>query len=330
MPDESSSSPSSRPTSTSSSSRTRSTTRSRPRRLERFLLVAWESGAAPLVVLTKADACPDLPAALEEAEAAALGAPVLALSVRTGLGLDELRARLAGSTAVLLGRSGAGKSTLVNALVGARGRRDRRGAPRRQGPAHDDAPRAARARRGRRADRHPRPARRAAARHGPGRRARVRRHRGARRSLPLQRLRPRRRARLRRRGGGRRGRALARALRGLAARRARPRLVRAALATLPLSASSGATTARRTARCGRPARSTGSERARCSDRALPCLAWPSPRPAPTSRTSQRAPPRATSSSRPISRTRPSPDGVDESSEESFPASDAPSTWSRGA
>jgi ribosome biogenesis GTPase / thiamine phosphate phosphatase len=88
------------------------------RRLERFLLVAWESGASPLVALTKADASGDLGAALAEAEAAALGAPVLALSVRTGAGLDELRARLAGSTAVLLGRSGAGKSTLVNALVG--------------------------------------------------------------------------------------------------------------------------------------------------------------------------------------------------------------------
>jgi ribosome biogenesis GTPase len=88
------------------------------RRLERFLLVAWESGAVPLVVLTKADACPDLPGAMIEAETAALGASVLALSVRTGLGLDELRSRLACSTAVLLGRSGAGKSTLINALVG--------------------------------------------------------------------------------------------------------------------------------------------------------------------------------------------------------------------
>jgi ribosome biogenesis GTPase len=88
------------------------------RRLERFLLVAWESGATPLVVLTKADAQPALADAVAEAEAAALGAEVLALSVRTGLGLDELRRRLGGSTAVLLGRSGAGKSTLVNALVG--------------------------------------------------------------------------------------------------------------------------------------------------------------------------------------------------------------------
>ena len=88
------------------------------RRLERFLLVAWESGATPLVALTKADACADLEGALAEAEAAALGAPVLAVSVHTGQGIDELRARLAGSTTVLLGRSGAGKSTLVNALAG--------------------------------------------------------------------------------------------------------------------------------------------------------------------------------------------------------------------
>ncbi len=89
------------------------------RRLERFLLVAWESGARPLVVLTKADAHPDLAGALEEAEAAALGTPVVAVSVRTGQGVDALRAHLAGSTAVLLGRSGAGKSTLVNLLAGA-------------------------------------------------------------------------------------------------------------------------------------------------------------------------------------------------------------------
>jgi ribosome biogenesis GTPase len=89
-----------------------------PRRLERFLLVAWESGARPLVVLTKADAHPDLPHAVAEAEAAALGTPVLAVSVVTGQGVDELQAQLAGSTAVLLGRSGAGKSTLVNLLAG--------------------------------------------------------------------------------------------------------------------------------------------------------------------------------------------------------------------
>jgi ribosome biogenesis GTPase len=56
------------------------------RSLERFLLVAWESGATPLVVLTKADACADVSGAMAEAEAAALGAPLLVLSVRTALG----------------------------------------------------------------------------------------------------------------------------------------------------------------------------------------------------------------------------------------------------
>jgi ribosome biogenesis GTPase len=70
------------------------------------------------VVLTKADACPDVAGMVAEVEAAALGAPVLAVSVRTGEGIDGLRARLAGSTAVLVGRSGAGKSTLVNLLTG--------------------------------------------------------------------------------------------------------------------------------------------------------------------------------------------------------------------
>ena len=88
------------------------------RRLERFLLVSWESGATPLVALTKADDHPDVAGAVAEAEAAALGAPVLPLSVHTGEGIDELRSRLAGSTAVLVGRSGAGKSTLVNVLAG--------------------------------------------------------------------------------------------------------------------------------------------------------------------------------------------------------------------
>jgi putative ribosome biogenesis GTPase RsgA len=85
------------------------------RRLERFLLVAWESGAVPLVALAKADACPGVAAAVAEAEVAALGAPVLALSVRTARAFD----------AVPLGRSGAGKSTLVNAAASEQRRRHR-------------------------------------------------------------------------------------------------------------------------------------------------------------------------------------------------------------
>ncbi len=89
------------------------------RRLERYLATAHESGAEPVVVLTKADLSDRVEAHLEEARSVALDAPVLAVSARTGLGLDGLAVHLPpGRTAVLLGTSGAGKSTLVNALAG--------------------------------------------------------------------------------------------------------------------------------------------------------------------------------------------------------------------
>jgi ribosome biogenesis GTPase len=87
-------------------------------RIERLLALAWESGATPVVVVTKADLAPDLPALLTEVRTAAPGAEVHAVSALTGEGLAALRLP-AGRTAVLLGRSGAGKSTLVNALAGA-------------------------------------------------------------------------------------------------------------------------------------------------------------------------------------------------------------------
>ncbi len=91
-----------------------------PRRLERYLAMAWESGAQPVVLLTKADLVADVLPFLAEAEAVTLGAcPVLAVSAPEGAGLDELRALLApNKTAVLLGSSGVGKSTLVNVLAG--------------------------------------------------------------------------------------------------------------------------------------------------------------------------------------------------------------------
>lgn len=90
------------------------------RSLERYLAGAWRSGAAPVVVLTKADLCADVPAVVARAQAVALGAPVHAISSLTGEGLAAVRGYLApGKTAVLLGSSGAGKSTLVNVLAGA-------------------------------------------------------------------------------------------------------------------------------------------------------------------------------------------------------------------
>ncbi|MFE1172581.1 ribosome small subunit-dependent GTPase A [Streptomyces sp. NPDC058773] len=108
-------------------------------RIERFLALAmsgagedapWHpaapaavGGAQPVVVLTKADLAGDpdgLAHLVEDAESAAPGTPVLAVSSETGDGLDVLAAVLTGGTSVLLGQSGAGKSTLANALLGER------------------------------------------------------------------------------------------------------------------------------------------------------------------------------------------------------------------
>jgi ribosome biogenesis GTPase len=91
-----------------------------PRRIERYLALAWESGAVPVVVLTKADLADDVDAALRGVRAVAPGVDVAAVSSVTGAGVDALARWLKpGRTAVLLGSSGAGKSTLTNLLVGA-------------------------------------------------------------------------------------------------------------------------------------------------------------------------------------------------------------------
>lgn len=89
------------------------------RRLERYLVLAWESGAQPVVVLTKADLADDVEGAVAEVESIAVGVPVHAVSNVTGEGIDELRPYFAGSrTVAALGSSGVGKSTLINSLSG--------------------------------------------------------------------------------------------------------------------------------------------------------------------------------------------------------------------
>jgi ribosome biogenesis GTPase len=90
-----------------------------PRRLERYLVTIWETGASPEIVLTKADRIEDPWPMVAEVEAVAPGVPVHVVSSLTGQGIDALRARIQpGSTAVLLGSSGVGKSTLVNRWLG--------------------------------------------------------------------------------------------------------------------------------------------------------------------------------------------------------------------
>jgi ribosome small subunit-dependent GTPase A len=91
----------------------------RLRRVERYLAVAWSSGATPVVVLTKSDLCDDVGAVVAQVGEDALGVDVLAVSAVTGEGLDAVRALLPpGRTGAMVGPSGVGKSSLVNALSG--------------------------------------------------------------------------------------------------------------------------------------------------------------------------------------------------------------------
>lgn len=89
------------------------------RRLERYLTLAWQSGAQPVVVLTKADLADDFSEMLINAELYAMGVPVHAVSAHNGYGMDALDRYFAPKkTVVFLGSSGVGKSSLVNALAG--------------------------------------------------------------------------------------------------------------------------------------------------------------------------------------------------------------------
>ncbi|HEX6873355.1 MAG TPA: ribosome small subunit-dependent GTPase A [Micromonosporaceae bacterium] len=89
-------------------------------RIERLLALAWESGAQPLVIVTKVDLAAHPDALVEEIREVARQVEVVAVSAVSGAGLDRLRPLVcAGRTLGLLGVSGSGKSTLVNALAGA-------------------------------------------------------------------------------------------------------------------------------------------------------------------------------------------------------------------
>lgn len=89
------------------------------RRLERYSLAAWETGAIPLIVLTKADQVTDVAPLVQDIQLTTPGIDVFPVSSITGDGVEALRTSLpSGSTLVLVGSSGVGKSTLTNALAG--------------------------------------------------------------------------------------------------------------------------------------------------------------------------------------------------------------------
>ncbi|CEG27539.1 ribosome-associated GTPase [Bacillus sp. B-jedd] len=89
------------------------------RRIERYLLLAWESGANPVIILSKADLCGDVARKVSEVETVAPGVPIIAVSAEMNEGLEKLKPYLEpGKTVALLGSSGVGKSTLTNTLLG--------------------------------------------------------------------------------------------------------------------------------------------------------------------------------------------------------------------
>jgi len=89
------------------------------RRLERYLSIAWDSGATPVIVLTKADLCADIPEKLREIETIAFGVDVIVTSSLSEDGyMAVLKYIVPGRTVVFIGSSGVGKSTLINRILG--------------------------------------------------------------------------------------------------------------------------------------------------------------------------------------------------------------------
>jgi ribosome biogenesis GTPase len=88
------------------------------RRIERYLIIAWESGANPVIILSKSDLCDRVADRINEVQAVAGGVPIHAISVLTGCGLDDIASYFKrGQTVALMGSSGVGKSTLINHLT---------------------------------------------------------------------------------------------------------------------------------------------------------------------------------------------------------------------
>lgn len=89
------------------------------RRIERYLTMAWDSNAMPVIVLTKADLCEDLPAKLAALATVSLGVTIITCSAKTGAGYDDVAQYVTtGKTVAFVGSSGVGKSTLINRLMG--------------------------------------------------------------------------------------------------------------------------------------------------------------------------------------------------------------------
>lgn len=89
------------------------------KRIERYLAIAWQSGASPVIVLTKKDLCSDFTYYTDMLSSVAIGVPVILISSKTGEGLEELNEFIKPcKTIVFLGSSGIGKSSLVNAIAG--------------------------------------------------------------------------------------------------------------------------------------------------------------------------------------------------------------------
>ena len=90
-----------------------------PARIERYLVISWNSGAIPVIVLNKADLCDDLERKLDEVRLVAMDAPIHVISAINNEGIEPLLGYISkGTTVAVLGSSGVGKSTMINLLIG--------------------------------------------------------------------------------------------------------------------------------------------------------------------------------------------------------------------